>query len=174
MINVEKNNICVREYVQDDFSQFLTQLCYNPKWTNVFELWRQNDENAMKFFAHHLEEYKEYNIKDLGLMLGIFTKSGLLIGECGFEFNKETNCVEIFLGIIENARGNKYSHEVLDALVDISKELGINSIHANVPDAHEIALKIFAKSKFELKNTFDLEVNENLTMKMRHYCLNNK
>lgn len=168
MIKNIKDNIIVREYNSEDYASFITQLCDNEEWTNVFQLWNLKGENAVKFFAHHLEQYKTLDIKENGLMLGIFTKNGLLIGECGFEYNKGSKSVEIFIGLIGQAQGKGFAKEVVDALCEISKELGINVIHANVPEAHTICTKIFDKSKFKFSNDYDLAFN-NMTIKMRHY-----
>lgn len=173
MINVIKEKITVREFVRDDFPQFVTQLCNNPEWNQVFQLWDVNEDGAVQLFTHHFEEYKEYNIKDLGLMFGIFTNDGKLVGECGFEFNKGMNAVEVFMGLITSEQGKGYSREILDALCDISKELGINKINANVPEAHAVAIKLFDNSKFIFENEYDLEVGDDLTVKMRHYVLKN-
>lgn len=171
MINISKDNIIVREFTKDDFPQFITELCHNDSWTNIFQMWAVDDDNAVQLFAHHLEEYKEYNIKDLGLMLGVFTKSGSLIGECGFEYNTDLKSIEVFLGLVESARGKRYGHEIVSALEDVSKELEIKVVNANVPEAHIIVTKIFDKSNFEFVKDYDLVVNDELTMKMRHYVL---
>lgn len=172
MINSIKDNITVREYTKDDFPAFLKQLCRNPKWTNVFGLWDLDDDNAFTFFAHHLKQYEEMDITKNALMLPIFTKNGLLIGECGFEYNKVDRRVEIFLGLIEQARGKGYAKEVVEALCDISKEIGINEIHALVPLAHNVCVHIFDNSKFKFKNEFDLEFENNI-VKMKHYIYKN-
>lgn len=168
MIEKVKENIVVKEYQKSDFSTFLSQLCHNEKWTNVFSLWNLDNDNAFTFFANHLTQYKELNIKEYGLMLPIFTKNGLLIGECGFEYNEAAKRVEVFLGLVESARGKGYAKEIVEALCEIADDIGTNELHAVVPLAHTIGIKVFDNSPFKHVDEFDLEI-ENTTVKMAHY-----
>ena len=172
MIKKEMQNVVVREYTTDDFKAFQTQLCNNPGWNQAFALWNVKGDKAMKFFAYHLMGYEQMNLKEIRLMYGIFTKSGLLIGECGFEFNPNYNAVEIFVGLIEQARGKKYSSEVVDALIDIAKEIGLNKVNANIPEQHAIGVKMLNSSKMSFENEYvvDLAGQE---IKMLHYSYNN-
>lgn len=168
MIEKIKENVVVKEYQKSDFPIFLSQLCHNEKWTNIFSLWNLDNDSAFTFFANHLNQYKELNIKEYGLMLPIFTKNGLLMGECGYEYNETAKRVEVFLGLVESARGKGYAKEIVEALCEIALDLGINELHAIVPYAHVVGIKVFNNSPFKLENEFDLEL-QNTTVKMAHY-----
>ncbi len=172
MIKVEMNNIVVREFSTDDFTAFQNQLCNNKGWNQAFQLWNVKGEKAVEFFAYHLRGYETMDIKENRLMYGVFTKSGLLIGECGFEYNPNFNAVEIFVGIIEESRGKGFSKEIVDALVEISKEIGLNKVNANIPEAHVIGVHMLNASKLKLENEYvaDFEGQE---LKMLHYSYKN-
>lgn len=172
MIKEEMENVVVREFTGDDYKSFTTQLCNNPGWNKAFQLWNVKGQKAMELFAYHLRGYELMDIKENRLMYGIFTKSGLLIGECGFEFNPNYNAVEIFIGLIEQARGKKLSKEVVDALINISKEIGLKQVNANVPSAHEIAVKLFDGSKLEFDNEYSVEF-QGQVFDMKHYIYKN-
>lgn len=173
MIKQEMKNIDIREFTTDDFSSFQTQLCNNPGWNQEFGLWDCQGEEALNLFAYHLRGYEEMNIKDNRLMYGIFTKSGLLIGECGFEYNPTYEATEIFVGIISQARGKGYSHEAVDALVNISKEIGLKKVNANVPQAHTVGVKMLESSKLKKENDFMVDF-EGQEIAMSHYSYTNK
>ncbi len=173
MLKIVKDNITVREFTQDDYSQFLKQLIQNEGWNKYFQLWNQNNQGALVLFAKHLEGYKEYDIVNNPVMLGIFTKSGLLVGECGFEFNPETKQTEIFFGLADQAQGKGFAKEVLAAIIEASKEIGINIIHAVVPDQHTICNKVLENAGFKRIGTYELEVSDDMTVDMRHYSYKN-
>lgn len=172
MIKQEMENVIVREFVADDFKSFKSQLCNNPGWNQAFQLWNVNDQGAIELFAYHLKGYEDMDLRSNRLMYGIFTKSGLLVGECGFEFNPNYNAVEIFVGLIEQARGKGFSKEVINALVNISKEIGLNVVHANIPSQHEVGVKMLESSllKFESEYAVEFQGNE---IAMRHYMYKN-
>lgn len=173
MIKIEEKNIVVREFNRDDYNSFLMQLVTNQGWTNNFQQWRVNKNQAVNLFAYHLEGYKENaDITKTRFMYGIFTKSGLLIGECGFEYNQALNGVEIFLGLIEQARGRKYSYEIIDALKQISVQLGMKKLNANIPSQHEIGVKILEKTGFKSVNEFAIDY-QGSEVTMRHYTFAN-
>jgi len=173
MIKIVKENITVREFNQDDYPQFLKQLIQNEGWNKYFQLWKQSKEGALALFTKHLTGYLEYNIVDTPLMLGIFTKSGLLIGECGFEYNPETKQVEIFFGLADQAQGKGFAKEVVAAIVDASKEVGINVIHAVVPEQHKICNKLLENAGFNHVGNYELEVSSEMSVDMRHYSYKN-
>ena len=173
MIKIEEKNIVVREFNQADYNSFLVQLVANKGWTDNFAQWRVRKEEAPRLFAYHLEGYKEdADIKENRFMYGIFTKQGLLIGECGFEYNKELGGVEVFLGLIEQARGKGYSNEIMSALKKAASELGIKKVNANIPTQHLIGVKMLEKAQFKMVNTFDVEFQGNV-IEMAHYVYAN-
>ncbi len=169
MIKVVEKNIVVREFNNADYTSFVAQLVQNPGWTNNFGLWNVKGRDVTKLFAYHLDGYKaNADIKKNRFMYGVFTKQGLLIGECGFEYNETLNGVEFFVGLIEQARGRGYANEMVDAIKKIAKELGISKVNANIPAAHEIGIKLLEKAKFIKGNDFEVEYEGN-TIPMVHY-----
>ncbi len=170
MLSIAKDNIIVRQYNEDDFASFYKRLCKNKGWTETFQLWDLDEDDAMSFFSAHLDQYTDIDLMRKGLILGVFTKNGLLIGSCGFEFNPEVNSVEVFIGLEEKARGKRYGREIVEAIAQVCDEIGATNIHANIPEAHIIAIKVFENSRFEYVNTIDYDI-ENYTVKMRHYRL---
>lgn len=169
MIKVVEKNIVVREFNNDDYTSFVSQLVQNPGWTNNFGLWNVKGKDVTKLFAYHLEGYKpNADIRKNRFMYGVFTKQGLLIGECGFEYNESLNGVEFFVGLIEQARGRGYSNEIVNAIKKMAKELGIAKINANIPSAHEIGKKILEKAKFTKNSEFEVEF-EGTTIPMIQY-----
>ena len=173
MIKVEEKNIVVREFNNNDYQSFLVQLVSNKGWTDNFAQWKVRGNDCARLFAYHLEGYKEdADIKKNRFMYGVFTKQGLLIGECGFEYNEALQGVEIFVGLIDQARGKGYGNEIVNAMKKISKELGMKKINANIPVAHEIGVKMLTKAKFDAVNEFDISYQGN-TITMRHYVFNN-
>jgi RimJ/RimL family protein N-acetyltransferase len=173
MIKIEEKNVTVREFNKDDYNSFLIQLVGNKGWTNNFQQWRVNKNQALTLFAYHLEGYKpNADIRKNRLMYGIFTKSGLLIGECGFEYNEALNGIEIFVGLIEQARGKGFSNEVISALKKISKEHNMAKINANIPVQHEIGIKMLETNGFKAENEFKIDF-QGAEVTMRHYVYNN-
>lgn len=172
MIKQEMQNIIVREFTTADFQSFQSQLCNNPGWNRAFQLWNVKGQQAVELFAYHLKGYEEMDLRENRLMYGIFTKSGLLIGECGFEYNPNYNAVEIFVGIIEQARGKGFSHEVVAALLEISKEIGLKQVNANIPSAHEIGVKLLDHSMMTFEKEYLVEF-QGAELEMRHYVYKN-
>ncbi len=171
MYKVEKENLVVRQFCNEDKENFYNEICINEEFATIFPLFKMDLENSNKFIDGCVKNYEDINLPEAIFVLGVFDKENNIIGTCGFEYNSETRSVEIFFGLTEANRGKKYSVNMLDSMCEISKEIGINKIFANVSATDEKVNKALEKSLFKFKRTFLVGVAD-MTFEVNNYMYN--